>query len=169
MRTGNLPAKFQKTSRIGLFTVWVLLSLCLWSDAQSNSKPQPHEPTPQSSSPDEAWEYSIIVAGYLTKTGDGYAQPTFTADHKWLHLEARYNYEYFRTGSLWVGYNLAWGHTWHLQVTPVIGAVFGRTQGIAPGCEAELDWKQFTFSLSNEYVFDTTPTSGNFYYVWNEI
>jgi hypothetical protein len=107
--------------------------------------------------------------GYLTKDGDGYAQPTFTADHKWLHLEARYNYEDFRVGSVWAGYNFAWGKTWQLQVTPMIGGVFGRAQGIAFGCEAELNWKKLNFSISNEYVFDTTSTLGNFYYAWDQI
>jgi hypothetical protein len=51
----------------------------------------------------------------------------------------------------------------------MIGGVFGRAQGIAPGCEAELNWKKLNFSISNEYVFDTTTTSGNFHYVWNQI
>jgi len=137
----------------------------LLSNAQSNFKPQPHEPPPQSG----AWQYSLTLDGYLNKTGDDYAQPTFTADHKWLHLEARYNYENFRIGSFWAGYNFAWGNTWHLQVTPMIGGVFGRGQGIAPGCEAEFDWKKLNFSISNEYVFGTTTKSGNFYYVWNQI
>jgi hypothetical protein len=108
------------------------------------------------------------VDGYLFNAGDGYAQPTFTADHKWLHLEARYNYENFRVGSLWAGYNFTWGNAWHFQITPMIGGVFGRTLGIAPGCEAELDWKKLDFSISNEYVFDVRTTSGNFYYVWNQ-
>lgn len=147
----------------------LLVCLSLLSDAQSNLRPQPHEPASQSSSPSEAWQYSFTLDGYLTKAGDGYAQPTFTADHKWLHLEARYNYENFRIGSFWAGFNFAWGNKWHLQVTPMIGVVFGRAQGIAPGCEAELDWKKFNFSISNEYVFDTRTTTGNFYYVWNQI
>lgn len=161
---------FAPTKRVEtvLWLAWVLVSLCGRSDAQSKVKPQPHEPAQQSSSVSEAWQYSITVDGYLFDDGDGYAQPTFTADHKWLHLEARYNYENFRVGSLWVGYNLAWGKTWQLQVTPMIGGVFGRAQGIAPGCEAELNWREFNFSISNEYVFDTTSTAGSFYYVWNQ-
>lgn len=149
--------------------VGLLVCLCLWSDAQSNFMPQPHEPAPQNSSPREAWRYSFAVDGYLFKGADGYAQPTLTADHKWLHLEARYNYENFRTGSFWVGYNFAWGKSWQFQITPMIGGLFGRAQGIAPGCEAELNWKRLNFSISNEYVFDTTSTSGNFYYVWNQV
>ena len=51
-----------------------------------------------------------------------------------LHLETRYNNEDLRTGSLWVGYNFAWGEKWQFEVTPMIGGVFGRTNGIAPGC-----------------------------------
>jgi hypothetical protein len=109
------------------------------------------------------------VDGYIIKGEDGYASPTFTADHNWLHLEARYNYENFRTGSLWAGYNFSWGKKWQFAVTPMIGGVFGRTNGIAPGCEASLTWKRLEFSLDNEYVFDTTSKSGNFYYAWPQV
>ena len=51
----------------------------------------------------------------------------------------------------------------------MIGGVFGRTNGIAPGCEASVSWKVLTFSLDNEYVFDTTSKSGNFYYAWPQL
>lgn len=152
-----------------LSLAWVLVCLCLCSNAQSNFKPRPHEPAPPSNSPGEAWQYSLTVDGYLFRHEDGYAQPTLAADRKWLHLEARYNYENFRTGSFWTGYNFTWGNSWRLQVTPMIGGVFGRTQGIAPGCEAELNWRKLNFSISNEYVFDTASTSGSFYYVWNQV
>ena len=117
----------------------------------------------------EPWEYSLTVDGYIIEGSDGYASPTFTADHNWLHLEARYNYENFRTGSLWAGYNFSWGKTWQFAVTPMIGGVFGRTNGIAPGCEASLAYKKLTFSIDNEYVFDTTSKSGNFYYTWPQL
>lgn len=151
-----------------VFSLAVLVGLGPRTNAQSNFKPQPHEPASQSGSPGEPWQYSLTVDGYLAEDG-GYAQPTFTADHKWIHLEARYNYENFRIGSLWAGYNFDWEDTWHLQVTPMIGGVFGCTQGIAPGCEAELNWHQLNISISNEYVFDKRWPSGNFYYVWNQI
>jgi len=115
------------------------------------------------------WQYSLTVSGYLIEGEDGYVQPVLMANRKWLHLEARYNYENFRTGSLWMGYNFSWGKTWQFEVTPMIGGVFGRTNGIAPGCEASLTWKKLNFSISNEYVFDTTSKSGNFYYNWPQI
>jgi hypothetical protein len=115
-----------------------------------------------------SWEYSLSVDGYLIRD-DSYIQPTFTADHRWLHLEGRYNSENFRTGSLWVGYNFNWGKKWQFAVTPMIGGVFGRTDGIAPACEASLTYKKLNLSVNNEYVFDTTSKSGNFYYSWPQL
>ncbi|MGA9966708.1 MAG: hypothetical protein WBQ10_16035 [Terriglobales bacterium] len=91
------------------------------------------------------------------------------ANRSWLHLEARYNYENLRTGSLWVGYNFSTGKKLVFDVTPMIGGIFGRTTGIAPGCEASLTYKKVQLSISNEYVFDTTHKSGSFYYAWPEL
>jgi hypothetical protein len=156
-----------RTVRWPMVVAILAFSVCGWTQTGTPSKPQPHSPAPQSTFPAaEPWEYSLTVDGYIVSGEDGYAQPTFTADHKWLHLEARYNYENFRTGSLWAGYNFSWGKTWQFEVTPMIGGVFGRTNGIAPGCEASLSWKILELSLDNEYVFDTTSKSGNFYYAW---
>ena len=135
----------------------LLFSVSGWAQSQA----------PDTSTP--SWEYSLTVDGYIIPNEDGYASPTFTADRNWLHLEARYNYENFRTGSLWAGYNFSWGKTWQFAVTPIIGGVFGRTNGIAPGCEASLTWKKLEFSINNEYVFDTTSKSGNFYYNWSQL
>ncbi|HVO62470.1 MAG TPA: hypothetical protein VMT53_16155 [Terriglobales bacterium] len=149
--------------------VLLLLFVGAWAQTNERQKPEPHSPMPRPAANTEPWEYSITVDGYLIEGADGYAQPTLTADHSWLHLEARYNYEDFRTGSLWAGYNFAWGKTWQFSLTPMIGGVFGRTNGIAPGCEASLTWRRLTLSLDNEYVFDTTSKSGNFYYSWPQV
>jgi hypothetical protein len=153
-----------------VFIAALVMATGTWAQTAPPLKPEPHSPSPQQATPtSEPWEYNVTVDGYLIEGEDGYAQPTFTADHKWLHLEARYNYENFRTGSLWAGYNFSWGKTWQFAVTPMIGGVFGRTNGIAPGCEMSLSWKKLTFSLDNEYVFDTTSKSGNFYYSWPQV
>ena len=117
----------------------------------------------------QPWEYNLTVDGYIIPDGTSYVDPVFTADHNWLHAEARYNYENLHTGSLWVGYNFSAGKTLALSVTPMIGGVFGRTDGIAPGCEASLTYKKIEASISNEYVFDTTTKSGNFYYAWPQV
>jgi hypothetical protein len=42
------------------------------------------------------------MSGTLVANGPDVASPTFTADHKWTHLEARYNYEAIHTASLWL-------------------------------------------------------------------
>lgn len=153
-----------------LCAIVVLLAASAWAQSASPPKAQPHSAAPNATAANaEPWEYSLTVDGYIIEGEDGYASPTFTADHNWLHLEARYNYENFRTGSLWAGYNFSWGKTWQFSVTPMIGGVFGRTNGIAPGCEASLTWKNLTFSIDNEYIFDTTSKSGNFYYTWPQI
>jgi hypothetical protein len=115
------------------------------------------------------WEVALVIDGYLLPDQDDYIDPTVSADHGRLHLEGRYNYENLRTGSLWIGYNISAGSKLVFHLTPMIGGVFGRTTGIAPGFEASLEYKKVKASLSNEYVFDTTHKSGNFYYSWPEL
>jgi len=123
-------------------------------------------PTPPARAP---WEISLTIDGYLLPDQDSYANPTAAADHGWLHLEARYNYEDRRTGSLWVGYNFSAGKQLVLNITPMVGGIFGRTTGVAPGCEASLGYKRLKLSISSEYVFDIGDKSGNFYYSWPEL
>src|SRR6185503_2129469 len=58
----------------------------------------------------EPWSFSASVYTYLLPDEGNYAQPTFTVDHdNGLHLEARYNYEDLKTGSLWAGYRFGGG------------------------------------------------------------
>ena len=83
-----------------------------------------------------SWEFNFTADGYLVPGQDGFASPILGADRDWLHLEARYNYENLRTASLGASYNFNAGKTFTLQVTPMIGGVFGRTTGVAAGCEA---------------------------------
>src|SRR5262245_20146975 len=90
-------------------------------------------PTVHSQSPRKTWDYALAVDGFIVPEDVSYVNPTFTADRDWLHLEARYNYESIRTGSLWAGYNFSAGKNLALNITPMIGGVFGRIAGIAPG------------------------------------
>jgi hypothetical protein len=117
----------------------------------------------------ESWQFSLTVDGYIVPKEQGYASPVLTADHSWLHLEARYNDENIHTGSLWLGYNFTVGKKLVLTVTPMVGGVFGRTTGVSPGCDASLTYKKLEFSISNEYVFDTSSKAGNVYTGWPEL
>jgi hypothetical protein len=115
------------------------------------------------------WAYSLTIDGYLVPNSQSFADPIFTADRNWLHLEGRYNYENLRTGSMWVGYNFSVGQELVLSATPMIGGVFGRSTGIAPGVEASLTYKRIQLWISSEYVFDTSDRSASFYYSWPQL
>jgi hypothetical protein len=143
----------------------LILSLARDALAQGASTAPSHNVHPPSKNP---WAFSLITDGYITPDEDGFANPNFTADHGWLHLEARYNSEDLRTGSAWIGYNFTAGKKLILNVTPIIGGVFGRTNGVAPGCEASLTYKKVQASISNELVF-ATDKSGSYYYNWPEV
>ena len=121
------------------------------------------------SSASSAWSFSLTADGYVVPHSEFFVSPTITADREWLHLEARYNYENQDTGSLWVGYNFSVGHKLVFEATPMIGAVFGNTTGVAPGCEASLSFKRIVLSISSEYVFDTKNQNGSFFYSWPQL
>lgn len=116
-----------------------------------------------------AWEFSASVFGYFVPDDRNYAQPSLTADRDWLHLEARYNYEDQETGSAWFGYNLAGGDAVWWELTPMVGAVFGNTTGIAPGYRGAIGWKWLEASSEGEYLFDTSDSSASFFYAWSEL
>jgi hypothetical protein len=124
---------------------------------------------PASGGSTNAWSFSASVYTYLVPDSRDYVNPIFTADHNWLHLEARYNYEALNTGSLWVGYNLSFGHNLVLDVTPMLGGVFGDLTGVAPGYEISLSWRNLSLSTQGEFVADTGDRSGTFFYTWTEL
>jgi hypothetical protein len=130
----------------------------------------PNQPsTGVKESADKAWSFSVSAMGYLVPESRDYVQPTVSADHDWLHLEGRYNYENLETGSLWVGYNLGGGEKLVWALTPMVGGVFGDTTGVAPGYEGSLSWKGLELYSEGEFVFDTGNSSGNFFYTWSEL
>jgi len=116
-----------------------------------------------------AWALNASVNAYFVPDGRDYLDPVVTADHNALHLEARYNYEAYDTGSVWVGWNLHFGDALSLDVTPMVGGVFGALDGFAPGYSAELAYGKLALSSSGEYVIDATGTEGNFFYTWTQL
>jgi len=154
-----------RTSKAGLTIRCVVWAAALLAGGQIMSQEAPANPSATSGSATRVpWAISITVDGYIPPQQDDYVSPVITADHGWLHLEARYNYEDQRTGSVWFGYNFSAGKTLVLNLTPMIGGVFGRTKGIAPGCEISLSYKRIQFLLPSEYVFDTSDIHKSFYY-----
>jgi hypothetical protein len=128
----------------------------------------------QDAAPDEpedeaAWSYSIYGYAYFVGGDDDYFQPTATADHDWLHLEARHNYEDLDTTSLWGGYNFGVGEKVTFEGTAMAGAVFGSTDGIAPAFKGTLTWSKLTLYGEAEYLFDHHEHADSFFYAWSEL
>lgn len=117
----------------------------------------------------DGWSAAAAVNIYVVPEERTYAQPTLAADYKRLHLEARYNYEAFDTGSAWIGFNFAAGEELSFAMTPMIGGVFGNTNGIAPGYELTLAYWKVELYSEGEYLFDTGDSSGDFTYTWSEL
>jgi len=115
------------------------------------------------------WEFNASVYGYFPPNDRHYAQPTVTADRGALHLEGRYNYEGFETGSAWVGWNLGAGDKLRLDATLMAGGVFGNTRGVAPGYQLTLSYGRFELYSEGEYVFDLQDSAGNFFYNWAQL
>jgi hypothetical protein len=119
--------------------------------------------------PEKAWTFYASAFFYIVPDDRDFVQPTFMADHDWLHLEVRYNYEALDTGSAWFGINFSGGEDVTWEVTPMAGAVFGDTTGVAPGYRLSLNWWKLEFSTEGEYVFDTDDSSDSFFYSWSEL
>lgn len=120
-------------------------------------------------SEENAWEYSISTATYLALDSRDYVNPNITADRGWLHLEARYNYEALKTGSLWLGYNFTTGEKLELGFTPMVGGIFGNSTGFAPGYTITASYKRIEFYTQGEYFIDSGKRSENFFYNWSEL
>lgn len=117
----------------------------------------------------DAWSFSASAYAYFVPDSEDYVQPTITADRGWLHLETRANYEDLDTGSVWIGYNCSIGSDLTLDLTPMVGGVFGNTTGIAPGYKASLAWSDLTLYSEAEYVLDSSDSSASFFYAWSEL
>jgi hypothetical protein len=112
-----------------------------------------------------AWAFNASLSGNFLPSGQkDYWNPVVTADHKTVHLEARYNYESLDTGSVWVGWNFHVGHKLSLDLTPMVGGVFGDLDGFAPGYEATVSYGKLTFTSTAEYVFDAADGEQDFFY-----
>jgi len=113
--------------------------------------------------------FSASAYTYIVPDSRDYVQPTITADRGWLHLEARYNYEDLKTGSVSAGYNFRVGKKLSLDLTPMLGGVFGKTAGIAPGLRGSLKWWRLELYGEGEPVLNTDERAGSFFYFWSEL
>lgn len=115
-------------------------------------------------------EWAFTFAGSVYVTPDHtFFNPVVTADRSRLHLEARYNYEDLDTASAFAGYNLTTGRTVEMNFTPIVGGVFGQSNGIAPGFLLEVNYWKLSFTSQAEYLFSTDDQDSSFFYAWSEL
>lgn len=131
--------------------------------AQATPPPAPAAEDPKS------WSFSAAAYAYIVPDSRDYIQPTITADHGLLHLEGRYNYEALETGSAWIGAGFSGGETLKWEITPMVGGVFGKTYGVAPGYKGSLSWWKLSLYSEGEYVRDAEDVSDSFFYNWSEL
>jgi hypothetical protein len=115
-----------------------------------------------------AWSFAGSVYHYFLPGEDDITSPIVRADHGAMHLEARYNYEAERAGSAFFGWTFSMGDTVAVDVTPMLGGVFGDLSAVAPGVEFNLDWKHLNVYYEGEYVIDLGDDDGDFVYGWTE-
>lgn len=118
---------------------------------------------------EDAWEIAVDLYLFDPPGEDAIFTPIVRADHGALHLEGRYNYEELDTASFFVGRNFAFGDELTLDLTPMVGAIVGELDGVAPGVELELAWQGLALYTEAEYVFDLASDGTDFAYTWNEL
>ncbi len=118
---------------------------------------------------------SITAGLYVNMVPDlTYLTPLASITRGRLYAEGRYQYEDLETGSVWFGRTFEGevggegGDELTWWVAPLAGGVFGRTRGFAPGLNADLGWRRFSFSTSAEYLFDIEDGDESFFYSWSE-
>lgn len=141
--------------------------LVLFSVLSFSFRPFAQDSTKQAST-DKKWAFDASANIYFT-SDKNFINPVVTADKGKLHLEARYNYEEFNTASLWGGYNFSTGKKWVLQATPMLGMVFGKVNGIAPGIELSLSHKWLEFYTEGEWFGSFENKEENFTYSWSDL
>jgi len=115
------------------------------------------------------WKYDITASYYSFRNQDDFTLAVARADRGALHFEARVNYEAIDSGSLFVGWKFSGGNKLTWEFTPILGAVFGQKEGIAPGFEASFAYGVVDFYTESEYVRDTEVKEDSFTYSWNEL
>jgi hypothetical protein len=115
------------------------------------------------------WAYSATGMYYSVPNQSNYLLAIATADRASLHLEARYNYEALDTGSLFAGWSFSGGDKLTYELTPMLGGVFGATQGVAPGFEMSLAYGIVDLYIEAEYLYDLEVKEDSYTYAWTEL
>ncbi len=116
-----------------------------------------------------AWSFSATASYYSFHNQDDFVLAVAAAEQGHLHVEARYNYEAIDSWSLFAGWKFSGGEKITYELTPIIGMVFGKKEGIAPGLEAAVAYGIADIYIESEYVRDLEVPEDSFTYAWSEL
>jgi hypothetical protein len=117
----------------------------------------------------ETWELSGNVFYSDPPGSEDRLTPILYADRGPLHLELRYNYEDLETASFFTGWTFELEGEVETAITPMLGAVAGDTDGIAPGLELDVGWRRLAWYAEAEYLFDEDDRDDDFFYSWSTL
>ena len=118
---------------------------------------------------DPSWEFAVTAYPTAVRGGESYTSAIVAADHGPLHLEARVSYESVGARSAFVGWTFSGGEAVTWELTPVLGGVWGTTEGIVPGLEASVAWRRLDLYVESEYVRDSNERSYSYFFAWSEL
>jgi hypothetical protein len=118
---------------------------------------------------DPSWEFAITAYPTVVRDGENYTSAIAAADRGPLHFEARVNYESVGARSAFVGWTFSGGDAVTWELTPLLGGVWGTTQGVVPGLEASAAWRRLDLYVEAEYVSDSNERANSYVYVWSEL
>ena len=116
-----------------------------------------------------SWEFAVTAYPTDVRGGENYTSAIASADRGALHLEARYNYESIGARSAFVGWTFSGGDEFTWEVKPLLGGVWGTTQGFVPAFQASVAWKKIDFYVDAEYVRDSSEKTDSYFYAWSEL
>jgi len=147
-----------------------LVAVCIVLASATAALPaQEASPPAEPAALPSSWSFNVSAFDYFIPDEDDVGLGIVTADRGPIHLEGRYNYEAEGTGSVFFGWTFSMGDKVAVDVTPMLGGVFGELSAIAPGVELNLDWKRLNFYYEGEYVLDLEDDEGDFVYGWSEL
>jgi hypothetical protein len=115
------------------------------------------------------WSLSSSAFYYFLPDEENLLNVVGSADHKSLHLEARYNYEDRKTLSAYAGWRFEAGKNFQFAAIPMVGFATGNTDAFIPALELEASYKIFDFYSESEYLLDFESKENNFAYTWSEV
>jgi hypothetical protein len=125
--------------------------------------------TPSATADAPGWSYAVTGQYYSFRDQKDFVLGVATADRGPLHLEGRVNYEAINSGSLFLGWKFSGGEKLTWELTPILGAVFGQKEGVAPGLEAAAAYGIVDLYVEAEYVRDIEVREDSFTYAWSEL